>query len=225
MSGHYINVIVAVMVITTMLVTIVVSFNVAVGIIMRRRCARSLWGHGVGKALGFDTFEAYFATIPEIPWRLLLWGWRKFPFLVLVETRLALTCICKLLDIKFDGGDGLFVAYDERSVVVQQPYWIQAQDGRKYRGLTVCECRERFGKREMGLIAIEGVCFVSQYPSVLGDLTGENCHVMDLPGSVVHNDRDEAAYLYLKDGRMRLDFGSDCSPYEESGSASRRKCA
>lgn len=183
--------------------------------------AKRLWDLGVGRGLGFKSFEDYLASIPEIG-AALLKDDPEFPLLVLVEPRVGLKKLCDLGGIAFDGNDDTFAAYDDRHSEFTQPSWIRVQDGRQNRNRSVRDCRKSFGERELGLTALQGVCAYLQHPQVLSEVSQDGAHVMDFPGSVPRGRRVLAAYLRLCFGRPELRWNWDDSALPEFGSASRR---
>lgn len=165
------------------------------------------WGFG-----GNCSFAAFLATIPEIPEALKADN-ARFPELVLVDTRLPISKICKLLGIEFSGNDETYVDFDPKMAKTDKVYWIRVQDGYKNIGKSVRTCRESFAEDEVGLSVYEGLALFVQNPK------GLKGRVVDLPGSVYRGDRGAAAYLI--NGPV-LSF-RDCSADPGCGSASRKK--
>jgi len=191
---------------------------------IREAQAKRYWDLGVGTALGYPNFAAYLATVPEVPERLEEHG-QSFPLLVLVEPRVGLKRLCELANVEFSGGDDTFVAYDERHTEFTKPTWIRIQDGRRNRNRKVSDCRGSFGRRELGLTALQGVCAWCVHGAAeLVDLNGPDGHAMDLPGSVHRGSRGDAAYLHVSDGRAKLRWYWGVIAYPKCGSASRREC-
>jgi hypothetical protein len=190
---------------------------------IRHAQAKRLWDLGVGRELGLPSFEACLAGIPEIPAGLLQDD-PEFPLLVLVETRIGLKKLCDLGGIAFDGNDDTFVAYDDRHREFTQPTWIRIQDGRKNRNRSVRDCRTSYGKSELGLSALQGVCSYLHHPQAVTEATQKDGHVMDLSGSVLRVVRARAAYLKLWYGQPKLHWRFDVSARPKFGSASRREC-
>lgn len=190
---------------------------------IRTAQAKRLWDIGVGRELGEPSFEAYLATLPEIP-AALVSDDADYPLLVLVETRVGLKRLCSLGIIEFSGDDETFVEYDERHREFVQPTWIRVQDGRKNRNRAVRDCRTSFAKDERGLTALQGVCTYLHHPQAVTDTDREGGHVTDLSGSVRRVGRGYAAYLRVWRGRAKLDWGFGDGAPPEYGSASRREC-
>lgn len=189
---------------------------------VRTAQAKRLWDIRVGRELGFSSFDAYLATIPEIHEMIGMVD-ADYPLLVLVEPRLGLKRLCGLGNIDFSGDDRTFVEYDERHCEFEEPTWIRVQDGRNNRNRSVRDCRKSFAKRELGLTALQGVCAFILHPEVVTDTDRADGHVLDLSGSIRRGNRDGAACLRMWRGRAELVwvFGDHASP--ECGSASRRE--
>lgn len=185
--------------------------------------AKRYWDLGIGKALDYVSFETYLASIPEVP-AALLPDDPEFPVLLLVESRLGLKKLCEVANVAFDGDDRTFVGYDGQHCDFTPPTWIRVQDGRRNRNRAVRDCRKSFGKRELGLTAIQGVCLYVQRPDLWSDLNGPEGHALDLPGSVPRDDRDSAAFLNVHGGQALLAWVWDDSANPRYGSASRREC-
>lgn len=199
---------------------------------IRTAQAKRYWDLGVGIALGFKKFKDYLyarnpdesLVIPEIQ-QALLEVLQKYGLkIVLVETRLDLKKFCELSNIAFDVGDETFVDYDARHAEFKQPAWIAVDDGRKNRNRSVSDCRKTFTFFERGLTALQGVCAYLQHPTVVTDLNLPYGHVMDLAGSVHRENRGNAAYLFVSDGRARLGWRWSDYTRPRYGSASGREC-
>lgn len=180
--------------------------------------AKRFWDLGVGRVLGLKDFDAYLATIPEIPGELTKAD-MEFPTLVLVEPRIGLKRLCGLAGITFTGDDHTFVTHDERRGEFTQPTWVRIQDGRKNRNRVVRDCWKSFSKQERGLTALQGVCaFIQdQY------LVEEGGHIMDLIGSVRGGNRALAACLGVWGGQPELFWINVGLANPRCGSASRRE--
>lgn len=185
--------------------------------------AKRFWDLGIGRALGKDDFEAYLATIPEIPTELVQDD-ADYPLLVLVEPRLGLKRLCDLGSVEFSGDDKRFIEHDARHRELMEPTWICAQDGRKNRNRAVRDCRASFAKDELGLTALQGVCTYLQHPESVSDTDRESGHIMDLSGPVLRVVRESAATLWLRSGRAMLGWRLDGEARPKYGSASRREC-
>lgn len=177
----------------------------------RDRQAKILWDKGFGE--GFDSFDAYIASIPEIPEKLKTDD-NRFPLLVLVDARLGITKSCELTSLKYNGNDLTFEDFDPKKARTEKVYWMRCQDGRKNRGKSVQTCRENFASDEIGLIAMEGVALYVQNPKVIEG------HYLDLVGSVHRESRDGVAGLGGWVG-PRLDWLWSDSADPGFGSASR----
>ena len=168
-----------------------------------------------------DSFEAYLATIPEIPPEYLQDS--DYEHLVLEESRIGLKRLCELGIIVFGGDDQTFEAWDHRHEDAREPRWIRLQDGRKNRNRKPDDCRQSFNTDELGTTALQGVCAYLQIPTIVADLNiGAGGHVMDLPGSVHRVNRQVCAYLGACGGQAGLDWRGRAFPF--FGSSSRREC-
>ena len=180
--------------------------------------AKRYWDLGVGRKLGFASFEAYLTAIPEIP-AALLQDDPEFPILLLVEPRLGLKKLCGLVNLAFDGDDKTFVVYRGALPVLA---WIRVQDGRRNRYRSACACRKSFGRHEIGLTALQGVCLYVQNPGLWSDLSDTDGHALDLAGSVKCDITFSAACLIVRSGRAWLDWHVDDDSNVKFGSASCR---
>jgi hypothetical protein len=185
--------------------------------------AKRYWDLGVGRELGFSSFEAYLASIPQLPTAFNVDN-TEFPIRVLVETRIGLKRLCEIGNIAFEGNDETFIAYDERYSEFKQPTWIRIQDGRKNRNRSVKDCRKNFAKYERGLTALRGVCAYLQHAEVVSEWTKDGAHVMDLSGSVLSEIRGFAAFLGVDEGRAKLYWHWLDFARSKYGSASSREC-
>ena len=192
--------------------------------------AKRMFDLGVGRELFTkgklpnESFEAYLATIPEIPVEYLV-GDPDFEHLVLEEPRIGLKRLCDLGIIVFDGNDQTFEAWDSRHEDAMEPRWIRLQDGRKNRKRKPDDCRQSFNTDELGTTALQGVCAYLQIPTVVADLNiGADGHVMDLPGSVHRGGRRLCAFLFVGGGRAGLYWYWDGVVGPQFGSSSRREC-
>lgn len=145
------------------------------------------WGFG-----GKSSFVKYLSSVPEIPEALKADN-DRFPELVLVDTRLPISKICKLLGIEFPGIAENCVDLDPKTVKTNTVYWIRAQDGRKNRGKSVRTCRESFAEDEVGLSVYEGLALFIQNPMALKG------RCMGLPGSVISGSASSSPCLYWFD--------------------------
>lgn len=170
--------------------------------------AKRLYDKGFGLREGgfpphgnWPTFDAYLATIPEIPEELKA-NDKRFPELVLVDTRIGIVKTCELLCVDFDGNDQTFEDFDPNKAKTDKVYWIRAQDGRKNNGKSIKTCRKQFTDAgdELGLTDHEGLALFAQNPE------GLRGRAMDLPSSVGHEGRGSAACLSWFYERPRLDW-------------------
>lgn len=185
--------------------------------------AKRLFDLGLGRELEMVRFEDYLATIPAIPDELLIED-PDFPHLVLVESRIGVTRLCRLGNITFSGDDQTLVPWDERHQDSTSPVWIRMQDGRRNRDRKVRDCRVVFAPDELGFTALEGVCSYLELSSVVEELRdNQNGHAMDLPGSVHRDNRDYMANLRVNKGQAILHWHWSGHAYPNYGSASRRR--
>jgi hypothetical protein len=188
---------------------------------IRKVQAKRFWDLGVGSALNLPSFDAYLATIPEIPAELLADD-GAYPLIVLVESRIGLKRLCDLGNVEFDGDDDTFVACSDKYVEFANPTWIRIQDGRKNRNRSALECRRSFAKHECGLTALQGVCAYLQHPSVLSDFNCDGGHGLDLSGSVVRRNRGWIADFRLTSGGARIARNPEGAMHPKFGTATRR---
>ncbi|TAK04957.1 hypothetical protein EPO33_03085 [Patescibacteria group bacterium] len=179
---------------------------------LRATRAKAFWDKGWGRELGIDSFEAYLATIPELP----VWpeAWKeRFDRVILVDQRLPLTKCCALAGLKFDGSDATFV--DHESIPTRPAvYWLNCQDGRRNRGKAPFACRDAFPEDERGLTAIEGVALYVHVPKVISG------HYVDLVGSVHAGGARSVAGLGVWHGGPELLWRWVGKPYDYCGSGS-----
>jgi hypothetical protein len=152
--------------------------------------AKTLWDFGFGCAPNLGTFEAYLATIPEIPAGLVAHN-PDFPLLTLVDPRLGHVCSCRLIDLRFveyTRNDQSLVPFDARHAMpTDAPYWVRAHDGSPNLNRKPSDCRaECIGELYAGTADV-GIAIWIQH--------GEGKCVMDLPGSVFASNRVCCAYL------------------------------
>ena len=183
----------------------------------REAQTKVLWDKGLGRELGYDSFEAYLATIPDIPEDLRASS-ERFPELVLVDARPGLVKTCKLLGVSYSGDDRTFANFDPKKAKVEKVYWIRAQDGRKNSGKIVSVCRQQFTEDELGLTVIEGLALFAQNPKGLRN------RAMDLPGSVGRGGRGYTTCPCLSWFHRRPELFWSCGEDDDPryGSASRR---
>ncbi len=169
--------------------------------------AKRLWDLGYGRALGYESFEVYLATIPEIPASLLADD-PELPLLTLDDPRVPRTARAKLAGVKyaeFGYNDQSHIPFDKRHETSKTPYWFRAHNGRPNRGRKPSECRaELTGNLLAGTVDV-GLALFTQHKNVVKE--GE--HVMELPGSVPRDVRGYCACLYVWDGQPKLNSYGD----------------
>ncbi|MDF1497052.1 MAG: hypothetical protein P1P90_03245 [Patescibacteria group bacterium] len=124
----------------------------------RQRQALVLWQKGIGRALGYSSYQKYLASIPGIPGRLRMKN-GKFNRLVLVDTRAGLQKLCHLAGVFYDSTEHLDADSSVR--------WMRCQDGRRYQNDTMIAADCSFQDDEDGLSLFEGICLYMQFPQVL----------------------------------------------------------
>jgi hypothetical protein len=155
------------------------------------------------KGLGGDfSFEAYLATIPEIPTSLLADD-PNLPLLRLVDPRLGLVKTCELFGIKFKEfgySNEDAVPFDTRHEIPNTPFWVRAHDGRKNQNRKPNDCRDECTDNLFAMTAMVAIMVWVQDPSIIKQ--GE--HVLECPGSVYRAVRGLCAYLIVWSGGVRL---------------------
>lgn len=171
-----------------------------------------LYSAGWGHELGYPSFQDYLATIPLVPdWSA---EWRThFDRTILVDARLPLTKMCKILRVDILGDDETFVDFAPEKAK-KGVYWIRCQDGRKNHNRSVRECWREFAPDEVGLSAAEGLCLFLQERGVLED------HFLVLPGSVLRR-RGLNAFLRPLETGVTLDWIWSGHSDAKFGAASR----
>lgn len=131
-----------------------------------------------------------------------------------VVTKIGLIETCKLAGLIYRGEDDTLVPYDPK-VALSGVRWMRCQAGHKNRNRRPFYCRKSFAAFEIGMDAIEGVFTYVDDKKVIDG------HYMDLPGSVLRDNRDYYAYLGGFDGGPELGWCwfDDANP--NCGSASR----
>ncbi|MBU0646363.1 hypothetical protein KJ611_02700 [Patescibacteria group bacterium] len=181
--------------------------------------AKRFFDKGFGRELGFDKFEGYLATIPEVPEHLKADDPDK-PLLVLLEPRLnSIVKTCRLIGIKFVYDDQTLEPYDERHAAPQAPKWVRMHDGRHNHLRKPSTCRDELKNGEFSGTDLVGVCCYLHYP----DCVREGEHVMDLPGSVGALYRGDSACLGVWDGQAKLSSFFGVSSYPDCGASSCRE--
>jgi len=161
--------------------------------------AKVLFDKGLGGELSFD---AYLATIPEVP-ETLFADDPNLPLLRLVDPRLGIVKTCKLFGIKFEElgySDTDAVSFDARHEIPNTPFWVRAHDGRKNHNRKPCVCRDECKDKLYAMTAMVAIMVWVQDPSIIK----ENEHVLDCPGSVRRAGRGDCAYLNVWDGGVEL---------------------
>jgi hypothetical protein len=170
--------------------------------------ARRLWDLGIGRALKYESFEAYLATIPEPAEEI-----AEKSYLTLVEPRIDLQKLCELAHIQYALNNRV-LTYAPRHFEFTEPTWIVIDPGRGLRRHTVSEYMEALANGEFGLTALQGIFAYIHQPSVLGDLEVKTGLALDLPGSRLENTPWYVACLRSKDGLVSLGHrdGSQVEP-------------
>jgi EmrB/QacA subfamily drug resistance transporter len=150
--------------------------------------ARILWDKGIGQKLGFGSYTEYLATIPPAPVSSSEIT-SRFPYLVLVDTRLSVGQMCATLEVTIKGTEQTATLPNLQAG--QEVYWVYAQDGQSNRNRTAREIVGTFGNNEVGLDVKEGLCLFAIYPKIL---TG---HFIDLPATVHEGFDANAACLWF----------------------------
>ncbi len=182
--------------------------------------AKVLWDKGFDH--GFESFEAYLATIPEIPETLLVDD-SNLPLLRLVDPRLGLVKTCELFGIKFKEfgySDADAVACDNRHEIPSTPFWVRANDGRKNRNRRPDVCRDECKDEFLAMTDMVAIMTWVQDPSIIK----ENEHILDCPGSVHRAGRGYCACLGVWHGEVELvlSWGAgDADPRYGSGAFRR----
>lgn len=177
--------------------------------------AKVLFDKGLGGDLSFD---AYLATIPEIPETLLAHD-SGLPLLRLVDPRLGLVKTCKLFGIKFEEfgySDADAAPSDPRHEIPNTPFWVRAHDGRKNRNRKPNICRDECKDKLFAMTAMVAIMVWVQDPSIIK----QNEHVLDCPGSVLRHARGRCACLEVWRGEVGLCLSSAAAlehPYYGSG--------
>jgi hypothetical protein len=164
--------------------------------------AKRLWDKGWGRELGLDNFEAYLATIPEIP-EFLLEDDPELPLLFLADPRLGLARSCQLLGVwyaEFEYSDESAEPWDAHHCDPVEPFWFRCHNGRPNRGRKPKDCRaECRGNRLAGTAMVGLMAYIHK-----SDIVKEGKWTIDLPGSVSRRDRGCCAYLKVWNGRAGL---------------------
>jgi len=176
--------------------------------------AKTLWNKGFGRA--FDSFDAYLATIPDVPEELRPHD-ERFQYLILVDARLGLKKSCELA-----GGKS---HEDEQSLRhfgparTSEVYWMRCLSGRCNRGKSARRCYIRCSEEcpgGMGLTAIEGVALYIQNPDVIEG------YYINLIASHTHVGSNVAVLGRWRDG-LSLSYRNEYDEHPDFGSAYRRK--
>ena len=180
----------------------------------RRVQAKRLYNKGFGWG---QSFEEYLEDIPGLTDELENED-RRFPHLVLVDTRLPIRAICRLLDVTPHTRGRVAEAFGKEPA--QPVYWMRAQTGHRQRACkTVSFYRAYFDADEIGLTFHEALaCFAQSWAFLKG------CAI-DTPGTVEGGYRSLAGYLsWLKDHpRPQLGFRPQTEEASLHSTASRRK--
>ncbi len=181
--------------------------------------AKVLWDKGIGCESGFETFEAYLMTVPQIPVSLLADD-SNLPLLWLVDSRLSLVKTCEIIGVKFEEPEKDPVPCDDRHEMPIEPFWVRAHSGRRnhYRRMDVCrnECKDNL----FAMTAMVAIMGWAQDRSIIKNYE----HVLDCPGSVRRLTRHLGASLGVWHGEVILHmdrYKNDPDPYSGSGAFRR----
>ncbi|OGH62238.1 MAG: hypothetical protein A2848_02085 [Candidatus Magasanikbacteria bacterium RIFCSPHIGHO2_01_FULL_50_8] len=130
--------------------------------------ARVLWDNGWGGGR-FPTFASYLATIPRVPTSPaggMGTAKRRFSKLVLVDTMVPLTQVCRLLGVQYGGDDTLFKVHGD---VRPQPsvYWMWVDAGDWTAGYPAFSVREALDQMEFALTVEECLALYACSPHLL----------------------------------------------------------
>lgn len=157
---------------------------------------RTVW-EKLGKRVFGGTFEKYLNGTDALEAIPLPPSWpsaylTRFDREVLVDgrvlERIGLTETCKLAGLVYCRKDDAFETF-EPTRAKTGVRWMRAQDGRKNRSRMPVDCRKTFEKYEVGMAADEGVF------TYVDDVNVIEGHYLDLPGSVLREDRGSCACL------------------------------
>jgi len=159
-----------------------------------RRCAtKVLWDLGFGAFLGYDQFDDYLGSVPQIPSSLDRYS-GNFPHIVLVDGRLCesdgsyrLHTICNLCGVKYSLNESLSSDRSSDKHPFQDVYWMRCTDGKSNRGVRGDHYVRSLTEDQLGLNALEGLMMLFQVPEVFGVR-----YVAKLPGSI-YGERGELA--------------------------------
>ncbi|MDF1497067.1 MAG: hypothetical protein P1P90_03320 [Patescibacteria group bacterium] len=171
------------------------------------RQARILWDKGFGKALGYDDFEHYLASIPPIGTSLFLPN-EAFPHLVLVEGRLD---IRRAVD--FSGVSPITWNHPDGRTVHEYPEgpprfpkktnsgvrWMRCSCDIETWELNFSEYSGGFFNRTIGLDAVEGIAFYVQHPHIFKQIRV----------GFMNSTRDPSHFYYLKEEQQNIIVGFD----------------
>lgn len=170
--------------------------------------AQRLWNAGWGRALGYERFDDYLATIPPVP--IYAATVRSiYPLWVLVDARVSLRSMCVCLGIDLSERDCPADATRPLGAV----YWVRCQDGKRYQGRSVQENLLLFGAHERAMTAMEGVCLFAQFP-----MSTQSAY-LDLAGSHHEYSPDTIACLGMWRGRMALRWRWSSLAHPDCGTA------
>ena len=169
--------------------------------------AKRLWDKGFGREVKAKNFKAYLASIPEIPASLITDD-PEFPFLSLVDPCVGLVCACSLASVQHSElgySDGDIIPFDERHTDPTQPFWVRHDDGRKNRNRRPDHCRDECTGDLLAGTAMVGLFTYIHHQEIVKE--GE--HILDLPGSIHHDEPLVCAYLGVWDGQPKLSISGD----------------
>lgn len=162
---------------------------------VRKAQARVLWKKGWGRSLGYATFDAYLASIPEVPAYLSVVD-AAFPSLILVDGRLSVWQASLLLGVVVNGNrvtSSLPIVHERRGI-----FWMRCQNGQRFAGWSMEAATRASGSEEQGLDAIEGLALLAQQPTL------PNALHADLPRTPHAGWYPNGACLGLWRGKLEL---------------------
>ncbi len=186
---------------------------------IRRTQAARLWELGIGRALGFSTFEAYVATIPfpsqaaPLP---------HAPHLILVDERLSWIDLCTLMNIQIKMDEPLNIETDSDSMQVLLhkkegllPRWILCNDGHTRRGLNPRDAETTFAPYETSLTVNEGLFLCAQRSTLLEE------GYLDCSATAHPDHPHSVACLGMWNGQLGLRWRWNDQAHEDCGTGSR----
>jgi hypothetical protein len=162
------------------------------------------WDLGWGKELGVRTLKQYRAKVPGIPASLFGEN-EEFPLLTLLDPRPGLVPNCCMAGIRhgewYQEGDA--VPCDGRHADPTEPIWIRAHNGWDNWNHRPSEClADSTGNLFAGTAKVLAALW-GQHESVR-EVCAQEGRIMDGPGSVHRDNREECACLRVSGGRPEL---------------------